>query len=227
LFGRREILTQRRNDAKMKENEIGKVVVDAAVEEHRELGLDFKPSQAVQRMRLRRAAHLFVLLIAGIVGLVGFVMVLMLVSTPSGPVTVSLQSYMKQSYTNAYAVITIKNRASDFFDYTAMVQRKIGEEWPEWRETLALGISDPIQDAQSGTLGPSQQTNLTLNAYVYAPPYPWRIAVVCRRDLSKVKSVRYRLGIFCVKLGWFNASHKLLGEESIQIATPEMAQWEK
>ena len=38
VFGRQEVFTQRRQDAKMNENEIGKVVVDAAVKVHRELG---------------------------------------------------------------------------------------------------------------------------------------------------------------------------------------------
>jgi hypothetical protein len=117
--------TQRRQD---------EVVVDAGVEVHRELGLVFKPNQAVQRMRLRRVADLFVLLIAGIVGFVGLVVVLMLASKPGNPVTVTLQSY-----TNGCAVITITNQTSGPFIFHTMVDRKIGGQW-RW----PMGQTPPV-----------------------------------------------------------------------------------
>jgi len=161
---------------------------------------------------MQRKSKSVVLILAGIVGFVGLLVVLILDSTPGDPVKVTLQSY-----TNEYAVITIRNQTSNSFNYIAMVERKIGGNWHEgsWQGLAA-------------NLGPGQQTNLTMIVMVHAPSYPWRISVFTSRTPVpvRVNSMRFRVGVWCSNHGFLDISHKLLGAfEPIQISTPEMAQW--
>jgi hypothetical protein len=169
---------------------------------------------------MQSKSKLAVLSLVGAVGLVSSLVVLILVPT-SDPMKVTLQSY-----TNACAVIAIKNQSSACFNYIAMVERKIGGNWPKG---LAPGTSIP--DHQFGSLGPGQQANLTVPVLVYAPSYPWRISVFGSRPrpLVQVNSVRFRAGLWCAVHGLRNVSHKLLGGgfKQVQVSTPEMEQWEK
>jgi hypothetical protein len=164
---------------------------------------------------MRRKSKAVVLLIAGIVGFVGLLAALVSNSTPGDPVKVTLKTY-----TNACAVITLENQTSASFNYVAAVERKIGGKWPAGLE-LGRGISDN----QYGSLGPRQQTALTIPVMVYVPSYAWRITVFYNRPPVKVNSVRFRVGVWCMGHGLSYVSHKLLEvSESNQISTPEMAQ---
>src|SRR6266404_6090418 len=99
---------------------------------------------------MRRNSKIAVLTLTGVVCLVAF-SVMILVPT-SGPIRLSLLSY-----TNASTVITIKNQSSRPFDYTVMVERKIGGKWPD-----GLAPGTIIDENQTGSLGAGQHTNLTI-----------------------------------------------------------------
>jgi hypothetical protein len=167
---------------------------------------------------MQSKSKLAVLALVGCVGLVISLVVLIL-APASGPVKVTLQSY-----TNACALITIKNQSSASFNYIAMVERKIGGNWPKG---LAPGTILP--DHQFGTLGPGQHSNLTVPVLVYAPSDPWRISVFCSRPPVQLNPVRFRAGLWCATHGLRNVSNKLFGVDfkEIQVSTLEMEQWQK
>ena len=135
----------------------------------------------------------------------------------SGPITIGLRSY-----TNSSALVAITNRSRSYqFNYLAVVQRKIGSDWPKG---LPLGIITSAH--QSGMLAPGQSTNPTLSVMTYAPPYPWRISVFCNRPPVPPNSFRFRAGLFALRLGSPKLAQKFFGGNfpQIQVSTIEMQQ---
>ncbi len=137
-----------------------------------------------------------------------------------GPIALGLQSY-----TNNSAVVGITNRSRIHqFDYFAIVQRKTASEWPGGSPVGIITSSH-----QSGVLGPGQFTNLTLRVMTYAPPCPWRVSVFCNPPRVMPNSLRFRAGLFALRLGAPKFAQKLFGGDfqQIQLSTAEMQQWEK
>jgi hypothetical protein len=168
---------------------------------------------------MQRKSKLVVLLIDGIVGFVGFVVVLLLVSKPSEPVKVTLQSY-----TNGYAVISITNQTSISFEYFAKVERKFGDKWPNRLSEDSWGLGTMLEP-HDGILSSGQHTNLTMAVKVHIPPYPWRISVIYSRRSLRVNSVHYRAAVWCDSHGLDYVSQKLFAAyKQIEVSTPEMAQ---
>ena len=170
-------------------------------------------------LEMRRNSKIAVLAVTGIVCLAAFSVAMILVPT-SDPIKLSLQSY-----TNASAVITIKNQSSLPFDYTVMVERKIGGKWPD-----GLVPGTIIPENQSGSLGAGQHTNLTIPVMVYAPPHPWRISVFCWRNQPTLNfnSFRFKCMFWLNKLHMPKLARKLAVEtKMLQVSGPPMQQYEK
>jgi hypothetical protein len=130
-----------------------------------------------------------------------------------------------QSYTNASAVISVKNQSSLTFDYTVIVEHKIGGKWPNG---LALGTM--LEPNQTGTLSPGQQRNLTVPVMVYAPPYPWRISVFCWENLPLPNATSFRVKciLWLIRLHMPKLAQKLaIKQERFQVSSPQMEQYEK
>ena len=170
---------------------------------------------------MRRNSKFVILALAGVASLVAASTVIICAARTSSAVRLSLQSY-----TNACAVIAIRNQSFRHVDYTVMVQRKIGGKWPQ-----GWAVGTRIPEHQFGSLSPGQLTNLSIPVMVYAPSYPWRISVLCTPPLIEpTNSVRFRAALWCAKCGLRKMAGKLMGggdSKVIQISTPEMDQWEK
>ena len=170
-------------------------------------------------LEMRRDSKFTVLALVGVAVLVGLAAVIMS-GTATGPVRLTLQSY-----TNATAVITIKNQGSLPFDYYAvMAERKIGGRWPE-----GLVPGTIINKNQTGSLGAGQQINLTIPVMVYAPPQPWRISVFCWRNqpIAAFNSSRFKCILWLNKLHMSRLSQKLVEPKMVQVSSPQMEQYEK
>jgi hypothetical protein len=167
---------------------------------------------------MRRNRKLAILALAAVVGLAALSVGTILAPT-SGPIRLTLQSY-----TNASAVITVKNQSSRQLEYVVIVERKIGGKWPEG---LAPGTNIP--DHQFGTLAPGELTNLTVQVMVFAPSYPWRISVFCTGPPVQPNSWRANTAFWLWNHGFPRISRTLFRPNSkqIQASTPEMQQWEK
>jgi hypothetical protein len=165
-----------------------------------------------------RNRKLAILALAAIVGLAAF-LVHMMLTPASDPLSLTLQSY-----TNASAVITIKNQSSLHLDYAVMVERKFGDKWPEG---LAPGTTIPQH--QLGSLDAGQHTNLNIEVMVHAPPCPWRISVFCIGPPTQQTSVRAKAALWLWNHDFPKIAHTLFrpGSKQIQVSTPEMEQREK
>ena len=162
-----------------------------------------------------------IFLVISIVGLLAFALAKLPLST-SGPIGLSLESY-----SNACARVTIRNRSRSQFDYVLKVERKILKGWPKYEGGVPVG-----QDSgQPGTLYPGQVTRLSVPVMVYAPPCPLRVSIFCW-DHDRSASVGFQPGTLRFKAAlWLQRLHmpklaqKLWGEfKVVQVSGPEIEQ---
>jgi len=155
-----------------------------------------------------------VLVLVPVLGLLAALCWIALHAQSKGPIAFGLQSY-----TNHSALVGITNRGVRQFSYVVLVERKIGNKWPE-----GLKPGTIIPDHQFGSLAPGQFTNLTIPVMVYAPPYPWRVSAFFNRPPVQPGSPRFKAGLLALRFRMRKLAQELLGGtvREIQVSTKEM-----
>ena len=130
-----------------------------------------------------------------------------------------------QNYTNAWAIFTVTNLTGYQIHYLLTVERKITNDWPNYRGRIPNMI-----DPQTGVLAPKQVSTLTVPVMVYAPPYPWRLSVFCWRhnttSIPNPNTIRSRAAFWLLRIHQAKLAQKVLFDkvEIVQVSGPQMEQ---